>query len=136
MSKRKAFIFDIDGTLALMGKREPHDYSKVGEDKVNKPVREMLWALYESFDILIFTGRPLSCHHDTENWLRRMKIPYTKLFMRRTEDPDHVIKEHMYDVMKNTHKVLGVFEDRKRVKKMWVKLGIFVFDVNQHDKEY
>lgn len=38
--------------------------------------------------------------------------------------------------LRDEYEIMGVFEDRKRVKRMWVEAGVFVFDVNQKDEEF
>ena len=48
---RDAFIFDLDGTLALMGDRGPFHWDRVGEDKVNEPVRYILNKLPDGIAI-------------------------------------------------------------------------------------
>ncbi len=53
------------------------------------------------------------------------------------EPSDVLVKQHIYDTyIKDKFMIIAAFEDRKQIKKMWVENGIFVFDVNQHDKEY
>ncbi len=42
MSLPKAIIVDIDGTLAERVNRSPYDWSKVGEDRVKKPIRDIV----------------------------------------------------------------------------------------------
>src|SRR5258708_6580329 len=95
----QAFIFDVDGTLAIKGDRSPFDYSKVGEDTLNKPVAIMLEALRaEGYSILIVSGREDSCEEETEEWLDKHDVAYTSMFMRKTGDhrKDYVVKEEIY----------------------------------------
>ncbi len=59
--------------------------------------------------------------------------------MREEKDhrQDAIIKKEIYDrEIKGKFNVLFAVDDRKQVKRLWVKEGIFVFDVNQTDEEY
>jgi hypothetical protein len=53
--------------------------------------------------------------------------------MRAFEDfrADDEIKSELADQVEKDYRILGVFDDRKRVVDMWIKRGIFVFDVSQ-----
>ena len=42
----------------------------------------------------------------------------------------------MKNISKRKYNVRFVIDDRKRVKRMWVDEGLFVFDVNQTDEEF
>jgi hypothetical protein len=50
--------------------------------------------------------------------------------------PDDEIKSELADEVEKTYKILGVFDDRKRVVDMWIKRGIFVFDVAQGSGDF
>lgn len=143
MRVKQAFIFDIDGTLALRGERSPYDLSRVKDDKVNPPVLTVLRALRaQGFSILIFTGRDASSKQVTVDWLTAQGIrygpEYDLLLMRAagSQEKDHLVKLRMLGKVREQFEVMGVFEDRKRVKRMWEGMGVFVFDVNQRDEEY
>ena len=82
-----AVICDLDGTLALLNGRDPFDWNKIGNDKVNTPVQELL-ALYHhaGFRILIVSGRDENAGAATQAWLKKNKIKYDKLFLRSVRD--------------------------------------------------
>ena len=139
--KPQAFIFDIDGTLTLRGKRSPYDWKRVGEDTPNELVMKCLKALHRHwfFGILLFSGRDEICRKETERWLKWNLGPYYhELHMRPAGncEQDAIIKRRMLAEVRERWDILGVFEDRKQVKRMWAEEGVFVFDVNQRDEEF
>ncbi len=127
-----AFIFDIDGTLALMSGRNAFEWSKVESDVPNIPVINVLKSLYASgYTIIIVSGRDGICREETENWLASYEIPYHYFFMREKGncEKDTIIKKRIYDEnIKGKFSIYGVFDDRPCVIKMWKELGFFVFD--------
>lgn len=134
-----AILCDIDGTLAIMQDRGPFDWAKVGQDKLNISVAKMLCAHNVHTHIIILSGRDAICRPETEKWLSDNRIEYDALCMRPVNDcrPDTVIKREIFDdCIRDKFDVIGVFDDRKSVKRMWVQLGIHVFDCNQHDLEF
>lgn len=136
--KKDAYIFDIDGTLAKSINRGPFDWEKVGQDEVVFQTAEILHSLKKDHKIIIFSGRDSCCRSETEKWLKSHQIYYDELFMRSEGDTrkDSIVKKEFYDAIKGTYNILGIFDDRKQVKRMWVKNGLFVFDVNQFDLEF
>lgn len=126
-----AYIFDIDGTLAIRGDRSPFNWSKVGLDTVNEPVRKVLDRLEIDFPIIILSGRDEVCREETEKWLRDNSIKYDELHMRpkNNNEKDSIIKRRIYDDIKNRYNILGVFDDRNQVVEMWRSLGLTCFQV-------
>jgi len=136
MKKSKAYIFDIDGTLALKCDRSPYDYSKVNLDKPNAEVVRMAKILSEKYKIIILSGREDSCRKETEKWLEDNGIKYLYLFMRRSGDQrrDSIVKAELYISMINLEfNVLGIFDDRNQVVDMWRSLGLTCFQVANGD---
>lgn len=135
------YIFDIDGTLAIMGDRSPYDWKNVGVDTLNMAVFLVYKRLKESIqtgtDILIISGRDETCRTETENWLRKYAIDWTKgLFMRPAGDmrKDSEIKREIYErEIKGKYNVLGIFDDRNQVVEMWRGLGLPCFQVAEGD---
>jgi predicted kinase len=135
----ECYLFDIDGTLALMnGKRGPFDWNKVHLDDVNEIVKEQLILLHKNnYKIIIMTGRDESCKELTKNWFNVNNIPFDDMFMRTKDDhrKDSVIKTELFEKhIKGNYFVKGVFDDRLQVIDTWYKLGIFTFNVNQGNK--
>lgn len=136
--KPPAYIFDVDGTLALRGDRDPYDASHAIEDRVNEDVGRMLSLIYYDYraDIFIVTGRSARHRDVTERWLRVSGIPFDQLYMRADDDnrPDHVVKrEILHEHILPRYKVLGVFDDRDSVVAMWREEGLTCFQVAPGD---
>lgn len=133
-----AIIFDIDGTLALMGKRSPFDWDKVDRDNLNQIVSEQI-AFHKSLGrkIIIVSGRDESCRKITEDWFKFYDVEFDLFFMRPKDnyEKDTVIKKRIYENdIKPFYNVLAVYDDRRQVLDMWFKEGIFTFNVNQGEK--
>lgn len=134
-TKQSAVIFDIDGTIALMGRRSPFDWMQVYKDDLNQIVSEQLsFHKSQGRKILIVTGRDEVCRDVTLEWLDLYDIEHDELFMRPKDDgrKDTAIKREIYlkDIKPN-YNVLCVYDDRLSVLDMWFKEGIFTFNVNQ-----
>lgn len=135
---KKAIIVDIDGTLAKMNGRGPFEWGRVGEDKVNYPIRHLV-NLYQGsgHTIIVFSGRDGCCREITENWLSDNYIGYNHLFMRPigNNEKDAIIKRRLYDEhVAGKFDVQFVLDDRNQVVDMWRKdLGLTCFQVDYGD---
>lgn len=136
--QEKAFVFDVDGTLAEHH-REPHNYKLAGTDTVIEPTRKVLDALSKDYKIIILSGRPEKDKEGndiraiTESWLKSNNIHYDDLFMRAAGDirNDAEVKYELFNNnLRGIYDVQGVFDDRLRVIRMWEELGVHVFNVN------
>ena len=146
--RRACYVFDLDGTLCDVNHRRqwvatnPKNWDAwnagISEDKPNPPVFDTLYALSGLFPIVLVSGRGSEYRSQTEEWLGRHNVPYTALFMRAAGDfrPDHEIKSELADEVEKTYKIVGVFDDRKKVVDMWIKRGLFVFDVAQGNGDF
>ena len=124
-----AFITDIDGTVAHMnGKRGPFEWHNVGVDDPDLPVISTLQALKSTGAIILaVSGRDGSCRKETEDWLKKHKVPFDALFMRPAGDfrKDSIIKEEIYNNdIKDNYNIVMVFDDRDQVVETWRKLGL------------
>ena len=130
---KTTYIFDIDGTLALMNDRSPYDLSKVSSDDINHAVARIARTLDEAGHyIILLSGRDESARQDTTDWLIKHDIPFDSLFMRPEGDTrkDSIVKLEIFqrDVAPDHH-VLGVFDDRDQVVGMWRGIGLVCFQV-------
>lgn len=136
---KPAVIFDIDGTLAVMGDRSPYDGAAVWKDTVNKDVHTALNnAELAGYSIVILSGRDEVYREVTEKWLADNGIYFDFLFMRPTEQgnkrEDSIIKYELFNKhIRERFDVAGVYDDRHRVLRMWRKLGLTTFHVNGPD---
>lgn len=128
-------LVDIDGTVAKMNGRGPHDYDKVSTDLPNYDVVSLVQALrYDSgLPIVFMSGRTDSCRADTEEWLyENVKVGFVDLFMRKSGDyrKDDVIKLELFNQhIRGKYNVAYVLDDRNRVVEMWRKLGLTCLQV-------
>jgi len=132
VTKPRAWIVDIDGTLAHHGERSPYDWSRVGEDEVDVVVMDLVERLDKAFHIVLVSGRDAVCRAETEAWLAEHCIDYSALHMRPEGDnrPDHVVKAEIFDNhIRHNYNVIGVLDDRDGVVKMWRSMGLKCFQV-------
>ena len=150
MSKRGAFIFDLDGTLCdatprfkkyIEDRGEDWDefYKHVEEDDEHFDVCILAKALHnEGFIILFVTGRRESCRQETLQWIAAHlgeELANTEhLFMRSAEDghrDDYVSKCRNYrQYIEPKWHIVGVFEDRDQCVRAWRDLGLRCYQVD------
>lgn len=131
-------LVDIDGTVALTGNRSPYDMSRVGEDKPNRAVIAAVRAMHAArYGVVFCSGRNESARAETEAWLdRHVGVPYLALYMRPVKDSrkDTVVKREIFErEIRDRYRVIGVFDDRMQVVRMWRELGLTVFQVAEGD---
>lgn len=139
--KPRAIICDIDGTLALIGNRNPYDYTDVINDQPNFPIigilnthvfLDNLNPHWERTRIILMTGREETCREDTEKWLDHNGVIFDELYMRPEGDrrKDYVVKQELYEQhIKKNLAVMFVLEDRNKAVKMWRYLGLTCLQV-------
>lgn len=133
-----AVLVDIDGTVALMGDRSPYDWDRVGNDLPNPAVITAVRAMRAAGNAIIFcSGRDAVCRPETEAWLDLyVGVRYEALFMRPEGDgrKDAVVKREIFDrEIRDNWRIVGVFDDRQQVVRMWRALGLTVFQVAEGD---
>lgn len=134
-------ICDLDGSFFLFGDKNPYDRD-FENDTVNYPVRDIVWNEQSSTNtyIIFVSGRLEKFRTPTElalAWALDRKDH--QLFMRKDGDnrADYIVKEEIYrEHILGKYNVKYVVDDRKSVCRMWVSLGLFVFNVNQYDIEF
>ena len=136
----EAVIFDIDGTLALMGRRGPFDWMQVYKDDVNEIVVEQLqFHKSKGRKILVVTGRDEVCREVTADWLELHGIEFDEMYMRPKDDyrKDTIIKKEIYqNEVVGKYNLLCVYDDRLQVLDMWYDQGVFTFNVNQGNHNF
>lgn len=144
------YIFDLDGTLALIEHRKHmldsddrqkwrRFYAACDQDSPNWPVIDTMKRLALVADIWIFSGRSDEVRDKTVAWLAEHtpfmthELQGPMLQMRREGDytADDVLKGSWYAWMLNEDKqrLVAVFDDRDRVVKMWRDFGVPCFQV-------
>lgn len=119
----KAYLVDIDGTLARNVGRGFYDWARVGEDEGHEDVIDLTWRLGAGAKIILVSGRSDESREDTEIWLRENGVSYDQLWMRKAGDmrKDTVVKYELFDqnIRPQGLRILGVFDDRDSVVAMW-----------------
>jgi len=150
---RPLYIFDLDGTLALIEHRlhfiqgSKKDwrgfFGAVGDDKPNLPVIRTLQALRKAgAEAWIWSGRSDECKAQTVEWLKRngcwfdfgFGMPAPERFrMRKAGDrrDDVVVKREWLNEIEPPEwaRLTAVFDDRARVVQMWRDAGVPCFQV-------
>lgn len=147
--KRKAFIFDIDGTLADGShrqhyvKKKPKNWNAYNaamhNDTPISPVILVLNALaFCGHAIVLSSGRQTKDRTATIEWMKKYGVEFDELHMRVTSDyrDDTIVKEEMLREIEKTYDVVAVFDDRVKVVDMWRKNGLYVFDCNRTREEF
>jgi predicted kinase len=138
LSLPPAVVVDIDGTVALMGDRSPYDWPQVGFDAPNLAVIAAVRAMHTAGNAVVFcTGRDDEARAETEAWLDLyVGVPYEGLFMRPPGDnrKDAIVKKEIFETeIRDRWRIVGVFDDRRQVVRMWRELGLTVFQVAEGD---
>jgi hypothetical protein len=143
--QQPAVLCDIDGTLANVDhrlhfvntkpKNWPAFFAAAKHDVLNHPVAEVIHALAAKYPILLVSGRPEHLRDLTLQWLADHGVPYEQLYMRPDNDyrPDDIIKEEILNkiLAEKEYKPMFVFDDRLSVCALWIRKGLFLFDVSQ-----
>lgn len=130
-----AIICDLDGTLALMGKRSPYDASNCDEvDSPNKPVVKTVQMYHNAgYRIIFCSGREDKDEAPSRRFIEACLpgMPYS-LLMRKTGDQrkDSIVKEEIFNNnIKDQFYVLLVLDDRNQVVDFWRSIGLSCFQV-------
>jgi predicted kinase len=140
-TKKWVVIYDLDGTAAILGDRNPYDASRCDEvDRPNVALREVLVRMAASspdLDFIALSGRSSDYRDQTERFLKVHVFPYDELYMRESGDnrKDAVIKGELFDAfIRDKYNVLVVFDDRNQMVDFWRKeVGVPCFQVNYGD---
>ena len=136
LSLPTAIICDIDGTLAHMKDRSPYDWNKVGEDKVDPIIKNLLDAVKGYYIIILISGRDEACREETKKWLEKHDIPHARLVMRPEGDirKDSIVKRELFEkCIRPYYDIEFVLDDRNQVVDMWRSLGIKCLQVQEGD---
>lgn len=133
-----AYIVDTDGTMANHeGVRNPYDTTRYHLDKLNENVARTIWSLETTHAIIGVSGRKEAFRETTLNWWRgQARIQPDEFYFRKDDDDrsDDVVKAEIYeDHIRGRYNVIGVFDDRGRVLRMWRAKGFTTFAVGDTD---
>lgn len=144
----RAYIFDLDGTLAdgshrihHITEKNPKDwdtyFSLCGDDKLIEHIADLACDLFDSgASIVYITGRTDTCEQATRDWIRGHELPEGKLYMRKAGDhrnDDELKIEMLAQVKADGYKPIMAFEDRTRVVKAYRAAGLPCAQVQDGD---
>jgi phosphoglycolate phosphatase-like HAD superfamily hydrolase len=152
--KRKAWIFDVDGTLANVDSvlhyivnenNQPNfqkDFNKFHENAVNVPahheVIDMLWeAMSRDRAIIVVTARKEEWRAHTSYWLSKNGAPHDALFMRGKRDnrSDYEVKKDILEHINLFWDVEHAIDDNPKIIKLWEENGIHTTKIGNWDGE-
>lgn len=135
----KAFLVDIDGTLANHeGIRNPYDTTRYSQDVVHEDIRTVIYALVNRGYYPIFcSGRSDEFRAVTASWIHRATNLYDFGLLMRPKDDHREDSEVKYDLfdqyVRHAYDVLLVLDDRQRVVDMWRAIGLRCLQVAPGD---
>ena len=156
MISRPLYIFDVDGTVSLVGERrrllEDFDdshrwqkfYARCGEDSPNPPVILVLRAIVQTgAEVWFWSGRSHDVRGITVEWLSThtplMRHEVDRVLrVREPSDtrPDDVVKREWYaerTLIEDQNRLVCTFDDRNRIVQMWRDLGVTCMQVAHGD---
>lgn len=131
-----AFVFDMDGTLAINAGRHPFDWTRVHEDLLDPAVHQVLCAVRAAgHRIVVCTARDGSCEQASRDWLARHGVTPDAFYIRPAGDgrPDHAVKEGFWREVCGSHHVLALIDDRDSVVRHARSLGLKVLQAAAGD---
>ncbi|HWY36202.1 MAG TPA: hypothetical protein VNX68_16270 [Nitrosopumilaceae archaeon] len=132
--RSKAIISDLDGTLALLGGRDPYkQQSRLMEDIVNEQLLNVIELyLSQGYELLVLTGRDEEHRALTEEWLALANLHPAEMYMRPWGNYDNarILKEwYLENVIQQKYEVVLAFEDLFAIAQMYRKHGIDCWQV-------
>ena len=150
------YIFDLDGTLALIehrrhlinrerGKQDWKGfYAACVDDQPNQPVIRVMECLRQSgAEVWIFSGRSDEVRAQTIAWLAQhtsftaheLAGPLLTMRAEKNYTPDDDLKQSWLDAMQpeDRQRLQCTFDDRERVVKMWRAAGVTCLQVAEGD---
>lgn len=135
--KRRAVIFDVDGTLADVSSIRHHvlqrrkDFHAFHEQSVNVPPHHWVLGLAriaeaEGLAVLVVTARSTQWRHHTAWWLAMHGVPSDALFMRRHGDhrKDVLVKAEILAKIRTRFEVVHAVDDNPAIIALWESEGI------------
>jgi predicted kinase len=140
LSKPKAILCDIDGTIAKMVDRGPFEWHKVGSDEPDFMMQFIIssWLSDSTNNVVFLSGRDSVCRNETVEWIKKHfnNVDFTdgsgncKLYMRQADSciPDEIIKPELFwNHVAPYYNIVSVFDDRPKVVRAWHDIGLKVW---------
>lgn len=132
-----AWVFDIDGTVALHGDRGVFEFDKCAVDTKCEAAFALFKALSIYHEIIFCTTRYEKYREVTSNWLSFNNFDYyDELFMKRNDDrrSDYEVKQDIYlNQIKPNYNVIGVIDDLDTAVNAWRDLGLTCLQIRPDD---
>lgn len=136
-TKKLGVIVDVDGTIAIMGNRNPYATNQdVLYDRPNTDIIELV-LMYEKqgYEIIFVSGREgkKECYEATKKWIEQ-NIGKYKLMMRKENDTrkDYIIKkEILQNLQEQGYEIKIAIDDRNQTVQMWRNNEITTLQVEE-----
>lgn len=137
VTKRKAVIVDVDGTLVdvtsirhyVLNKQK--NFDKFHQESVNCPaIQSTLDKIDEwiarGYEIIIVTARSWKYYPQTAWWLAEHEVPHSAIYMREIGDhrKDYVVKREILARIRQRFDVVHAIDDNPSVLRLWDEEGI------------
>lgn len=138
----KAIICDLDGTLALIGQRNPYDASHCDTlDRLNEPVAQVVKKFArDGYHLIFMSGRSNRDEAATRRFLKLhgfggddARLAFD-LYMRDARDhrPDTVVKRELFDrYVRGNWNIAFCIDDRDSIVDLWRSMGLVCFQVGE-----
>lgn len=150
MTKQKAVIFDMDGSLVDVNTIRHHvldrrrrNYKAFHYLSTFCPpfdwVRDLAQKYHdEGVVVLVVTARKNEWRAVSSAWLEQNTVPYRELHMRKQNDDrkDKVIKSEILDLLLLKYEIIHAVDDNPNVIELWTERGIPTTVVPGWSKEY
>lgn len=136
-TKRKARIFDVDGTLCDVSTIRHHvtgdnrNFDAFHLASIDCPphphvVKAAQESEAEGIAPLIVTARQTRYRNVTAFWLAMHHIPSEALYMRRTGDmrPDYDVKRDILASIRDRYEIVEAWDDNPSIIRLWQEEGI------------
>lgn len=135
MAKKKAVIFDLDGTLANPHKHKQRhkvrheDWAEEARTApaIRKNVKRLRKQEKKGEDIIIMTARSAHYRSETKEWLKHHDIKPKELIMRpkSNKQPDKKVKKELLEKkILPKYEIKKAYDDRSKNIKMFKKHDI------------
>lgn len=139
MTKPKAFVFDVDGTLCDTGSVIHHlvgvpkgkkRFDLFHEEASNCPPHPHVLSINHSLAPevvkIVVTARRAEWYQHTLWWLMLNKVEFDHLFMRGWSDyrPDYEIKGEIVDRIEERYEIVYALDDNPNVCRLWEERGV------------
>lgn len=142
LEKKKAVIFDLDGTIRDLNGRKPYGDTVKDECINDLPIHQIIeltkfYYFHSNKQVLIVSGCMENARIPTMQWFDKHGVEWHELYMRHTRDyrPDEILKKEIYiREIKPRYNVVMVYDDRPKIVRMYRELGLKVADVGKGEE--